>query len=128
MSRAGALEAIPRSIAPDQELAVLKLLLDLRSLGDAEGSERVRRRVREALLRSGDDAVAMDKVDEIIRRGRRVQSKLDGSHEERQRRKRERRERDMAAASRLVDVEAGSGEDSEGSVSAGDAEGGDAAA
>jgi hypothetical protein len=118
MSSDTQLEPIPRSIAPDQELSIIKLILDLRSLGDVEGSEKVRRRVREALLKSNDDAAAMTKVDEIIRRGKRAQSKLDGSYEERQRRKRERRERDLAAASRLVDIEAGSGEESEASASA----------
>lgn len=118
MSSAEALQPIPRSIAPEQELAVLRLVLDLRSLGDVDGSDKVRHRVREALVKSADDAAAISKVDEILRRGRRAQSKLDGSYEERQRRKQERRERDMAAAARLVDVEAGSGEDSEGSVSA----------
>lgn len=118
MSSDTQLEPIPRSIAPDQELSIIKLILDLRSLGDVEGSEKVRRRVREALLKSNDDAAAMTKVDEIIRRGKRAQSKLDGSYEERQRQKRERRERDLAAASRLVDIEAGSGEESEASASA----------
>lgn len=118
MTSASQLEPIPRSITPDQELSVLKLILDLRSLGDVEGSEKVRRRVREALLQSDDDSAAMTKVEEIIRRGKRAQSKLDGSYEERQRQKRERRERDMAAAARLVDIEAGSGEESEGSAEA----------
>ncbi|KAG5504335.1 hypothetical protein JKF63_04780 [Porcisia hertigi] len=117
MSSAAALHPIPRSIAPDQELAVLKLILDLCSLGDVEGGKKVRRRVREALLKSNDDSEAMNRVDEIIRRGKRTQSKLDGTYEERQRRKRERREQELAAASRLVDIEAGSGEDSEGSAS-----------
>ncbi|CAG9574104.1 conserved hypothetical protein [Leishmania major strain Friedlin] len=117
MNSADALEPIPRSIAPDQELSILKLILDLRSLGDVEGSKKVRRRVREALLKSSDDSEAMSKVDDIIRRGKRTQSKLDGSYDERQRLKRKRREEDLAAASRLVDVEAGSGEDSEGSAS-----------
>ncbi|KAL7697850.1 hypothetical protein NQL31_005076 [Lotmaria passim] len=118
MSSASPLEPIPRSITPEQELSVMKLILDLRSLGDVEGSEKVRRRVRDALLRSADDTAAIAKVDEIVRRGKRTQSKLDGSYEERQRRKRERRERDRAAASRLVDIEAGSGDESEGSASA----------
>ncbi|CAJ1025941.1 hypothetical protein Q4I30_004017 [Leishmania utingensis] len=118
MSDANALEPIPRNIAPDQELAILKLILDLHSLGDVESSQKIRRRVREALLKTNDDSEAMSKVDEIIRRGKRVQSRLDGSYEERQRRKRKRREQDLAAASHLVDVEAGSGEDSEGSPSA----------
>lgn len=117
MAEVSALDAIPRSIAPDQELAVMKLILDLRSLGDVDGSEKVRRRVRHALLQSTDDNVAMDKVEEILRRGRRTQSKLDGSYEERQRRKQARREQDRAAASRLVDLEAGSGDESEASAS-----------
>lgn len=118
MSSVSPLEPIPRSITPDQELSVLKLILDLRSLGDVEGSEKVRRRVRAALLQSDDDTAAMNKVDEILHRGKRAQSKLDGSYEERQRQKRERRERDRAAAARLVDIEAGSGEESEGSAEA----------
>ncbi|KPA84133.1 hypothetical protein ABB37_02217 [Leptomonas pyrrhocoris] len=118
MNSASQLEPIPCSITPDQELSIIKLILDLRSLGDVEASEKVRRRVREALLKSADDTAAMAKVEEILRRGKRTQSKLDGSYEERQRRKRERREQDRAAASRLVDIEAGSGEDSEGSASA----------
>ncbi|KPI85481.1 hypothetical protein ABL78_5441 [Leptomonas seymouri] len=118
MSSDSQLEPIPRSIAPDQELSVMKLILDLRSLGDVDASEKVRRRVREALLKSADDSAAMTKVEEILRRGKRTQSKLDGSYEERQRRKRERREQVRAAASRLVDIEAGSGDESEGSASA----------
>ncbi|KAG5478398.1 hypothetical protein GH5_05333 [Leishmania sp. Ghana 2012 LV757] len=118
MSSTDALEPIARSVAPDQELAILKLILDLRSLGDVEGSNKVRRRVREVLLKSSDDAEAMSKMDEIIRRGKRKQSKLDGSYAERQRRKRKRREQELVSASRLVDVEAGSGEDSEGSATA----------
>ncbi|KAG5478609.1 hypothetical protein LSCM1_06012 [Leishmania martiniquensis] len=117
MSGTDGLESIPQRITPDQELAVLKLILALRSLGDVESSEKVRRRVREALLKSSDDSEAMSKVEEIIRRGKRTQSKLDGSYEERQRRKRKKREQNLASASRLVDVEAGSGEESEGSAS-----------
>lgn len=118
MAEVSHLEPIPRSIAPDQELAVMKLILDLRSLGDVDGSEKVRRRVRQALQQSSDDAAAMQQVEEIIRRGKRAQSKLDGSYEERQRQKQARREQDRAAASRLVDMEAGSGDESEGSASA----------
>ncbi|GET88661.1 hypothetical protein, conserved [Leishmania tarentolae] len=117
MSSTEALEPVPRSIAPEQELAILKLILDLRTLGDVDSSKKVRRRVREALLTSSDDSEAMNKVDDIIRHGKRTQSKLDGSYEERQRLKRKRREEDLAAASRLVDIEAGSGEESEGSAS-----------
>lgn len=115
-------DPIPCSISPDQELTVLKLILELRALGDVEESEKLRRRVRKAILQSSDDARAIGKVDELIRRGRRTQSKLDGTYEERQRQKQARREKALASASRLVDIEAGSGDDTEGSESSEEAE------
>lgn len=102
-----------KTLTSEQELQILKLVLNLRKLGDAEASERLRGRVRAALLESADDAEAQDKTEEIIHRATRQQGKLDGSYEAARERKRLRREEELARAARYVDAEAETGDEDE---------------
>ncbi|CCW68248.1 unnamed protein product [Phytomonas sp. Hart1] len=103
-----------RTITPDQELCVLKLILSLRNLCDIEASEKLRTSVRKALLRSESDHDASIEVEGAVRRARKVESKLDGSYDRARERKRLKREEERARAYRYVDAEAESGDDSEG--------------
>lgn len=102
-----------KHLTPDQELQILKLVLNLRKLGDVQASERLRGRVRRALLESPDDSDAQEKAEELIRRATRQQSKLDGSYEEARLKKRLRREQEAARAARYVDAEAETGDEDE---------------
>ncbi|EPY31329.1 hypothetical protein STCU_02552 [Strigomonas culicis] len=107
-----------RSITPEQELDVLKLILKLRELGDVGASERLRNGVRKVLLQSKEDEEAMSEVDELIRKGKKTQSKLDGSYEARRERKRLKRAEMQDRASRFIDntAEEGSDDESDGDV------------
>lgn len=100
-----------RSIAPEQELKVLKLILSIRQLGDVAASEKLRTHVREALVSSATNDDAINAVDGLVHRAQRLQSRLDGSHEARRNLKRMRREERRNAASRYVDAEAESGDE-----------------
>lgn len=102
-----------RSITPEQELQVLKLIINLRNIGDVVGSEKLRNRVRAALLDSEDDATAIAVVEELVRRAVKLLGKLDGSHEAAREKKRLRKEEAVARAARFVDAEAETGDDDE---------------
>lgn len=106
-----------RSVGPEQQLRVLKLILNLRRLGDEQNSEKLRIQVRKALCSSEDDDIASTLVDNYIRHAEKVQSKLDGTYEQRQALKRARLETRNSNASRYVDFEAESGDEDEESAS-----------
>lgn len=106
-------EVVPRSVTPQQELEVVKLILSLRKWGDVDASEKLRSRVRIALLDSPDDSAATAKVEQHIRRAARHQRKLDGSYEAAHEKKRLRREEAQARSSRYVDTQAESGDEDE---------------
>lgn len=90
---------------------MLKLILNLRKLGNIEASESLRNKVRKALLHSEDDEAASTAVDNYCRRAEKNQNKLDGTLEKRRAEKRARREERTAHASQYVDMEAESGEE-----------------
>lgn len=100
-----------KSIVPEEQLKVLKLIINLRKLGDTHASEKLRNRVRKALLEAEDDEKAATLVDNYVRIAEKVQSRLDGSLDRKREQKRARREEREARASQYVDIEAESGDD-----------------
>lgn len=103
------------SITPEEQLRVLKLIINLRKLGDINASEKLRNRVRRALLEADDDDNASTLVDSYARIAEKVQSRLDGTLDRKREQKRTRREEREARASQYVDIEAESGDDEENS-------------
>ncbi|KAG8344578.1 hypothetical protein TRVL_04588 [Trypanosoma vivax] len=101
------------NLTPEQELDILKIILQLRSLGDVKSSERLRAKVRQCLLESADDDVAIEAADTLLRHYRKVVKKLDGTYEEERELKRLRNEQGARRASMFVDDQAESGEEDE---------------
>lgn len=102
---------MPASITPEQEMKVLKLILSLRDLGDAESSEKLRTKTRKTLLETTDETEAIEEMDSVIHRYTRLKEKLDGSLENRRELKRQKRELRIRQAARFVDDQAESGEE-----------------
>ncbi|ORC83721.1 uncharacterized protein TM35_000591130 [Trypanosoma theileri] len=102
-----------RSITPEQQLQIIKTILTLRSLGDAEASEKLRARVRRSLLQSESDEEAIASAEQLLRRYTKAVKKLDGSYERERELKRRRSEMLAMRASKFVDDQAESGDDSE---------------
>ncbi|KAH9593480.1 hypothetical protein LSM04_006757 [Trypanosoma melophagium] len=106
-------EREPRSVTPEQQLQIIKTILTLRSLGDAAASEKLRASVRRSLLQSESDEEASAVAAQLLRRYTKTVKKLDGSYERERELKRRRSEQLALRASRFVDDQAESGDDSE---------------
>lgn len=104
---------MPSDITPDMKMISLKLMLRLRAFAP-EGitqCEKMRSAIRIAILTAENDSDATAVVESTIVRYNKVLSKLDGSYDVRREQKRRRREEQDNKVSSLVDLEAGSGED-----------------
>ncbi|KEG05952.1 hypothetical protein DQ04_17051010 [Trypanosoma grayi] len=101
------------SVTPEQELHIIKTILTLRSLGDAEASERLRGKVRRCLLDAADDDAAVATAEQLLRRYTKLVKKLDGTYEKERELKRRRSEQGALRASRYVDDQAESGDEDE---------------
>jgi hypothetical protein len=98
------------SLDAELELKSLKLMLRLRQFSSGvEQAERLRGRLREALLGAKDDDDASLTVEALLRRFQKRLEELDGTAEDRRAKKRQR----LEEASKFVDAEAGSGDETD---------------
>lgn len=103
-------EPVKRIVSPDEQLRILKLILNLRKLGDCDASEKLRNRVRKALQDTKDDETTFSVIDHFCRSAEKTQSKLDGTLDKRRAEKRARMEARTHRASQYVDIQAEVGE------------------
>jgi hypothetical protein len=103
---------MPTDLTPELKLASLKLMLRLRDLGEdgALQCEKMRSKIRTALLGNDTDDATNDEVTDILRQYTKKLEKLDGSYDMKKAAKRARLEEQQAAARKYVEDEAGSSE------------------